>query len=211
MHFIIVNHWHIFITIEVLSLMSLLLFGLFRYVFDKLKISRLFIILFISLLFCEAALGLYVYHLTGEISTFIITVIVFLVYASTFGIIDFIKLDRWMRDKVGKFRRVDLLREKDKQVMARDKDPTYLAKKYRITSLIHLAVFAIGQAILWSLGTDNIAEILTYLTDFSWLSEKDYVNSPYPNEMTYGIGMIWGIAFIADFIYSWSYTVFPKE
>ena len=211
MDFVTNYYWEIFIIIEILSLISLILFGLFRYVLDQRQTSRLFIILFIALLLSEAGLGLYIYHLTGEISTFVIIVIVFLVYAATFGIVDFLKLDRWMRVKVGNLRGVDLLTEQDKLVIKRNQDPKYIAKKYRITSLIHLVVFVIGQTILWSLGTDNTAEMLSYLTDLSWLNDKDYVNSPYPNEMTYGIGMIWGIAFIADFLYSWSYTLFPGK
>lgn len=200
-----------FITIEVLSLIALILFGLFRYFFAKHKFSKVFIISFVLLLFLEAVLGLYVYSQTGEISTFIIIIIVFLVYASTFGIVDFIRLDRWMRDEIGKLRGVDLLTEKDKQIMARNKNPEYLAKKYRRSSLIHLAVFVVGQDIFWSMGTESIAEMFTYLKDFSWLEESNFENSPYPNEMIYGIGVIWSIAFIADFIYSWSYTLFPRK
>lgn len=211
MEFITDYYWEIFIVIEVLSLISLILFGLFRYVLDRHQTSRLFIILFITLLLSEAGLGLYINHLTGEISIFVIIVIIFLIYAATFGIVDFLKLDRWMRSKVGDLRGVDLLTEQDKLVIKRNQDPKYIAKKYRITSLIHLVVFLIGQTILWSLGTGNTGEMLSYLTDLSWLNDKDYLNSPYPSEMTYGIGKIWGIAFIADFLYSWSYTLFPRK
>lgn len=89
MDFVTNYYWEIFIIIEILSLISLILFGLFRYVLDQRQTSRLFIILFIALLLSEAGLGLYIYHLTGEISTFVIIVIVFLVYAATFGIVDF--------------------------------------------------------------------------------------------------------------------------
>lgn len=132
-------------------------------------------------------------------------------YTGAFGIVDFIRLDQWMRDKVGKKRSVDLLTEKDKQVMIQNKDPEYLGKKHRKTSLIHLGVFVIGQAIFWSIGTENIAKMLEYMKDFSWLNEKDFKNSPYPNEMIYRVGNVWGIAFIADFLYSWYYTLFPGK
>lgn len=211
MAFILTYQWNIFITIEVLSLLSLLLFGIFRYFFSKRKFSTFFIAAFLGLLLSEALLGLYVFLETGEISTFLIVIMVFLVYACTFGIVDFIRLDRWMRDKVGKFRGVDLLTEKDRYIMKRNRDPKYLAKKYRITSTIHLIIFVIGQAILWSMGTDSIAEAKSYLTDLSWVETGAYENSPYPNEMLYGVGMIWGIAFVVDFIYSWSYTIFPDK
>lgn len=211
MAFIILNQWQIFISIELLSLVMLLLFGIFRYLLDKQKISRIFIVLFIGLLLSEAVLGLFVYRQTGEISTFIMILIVFLVYACTFGVFDFLRLDRWMRVKIGKLRGVDLLTDKDKRLLIRNKDPKYIAKKYRISSFIHLIVFVIGQAILWTMGTEDLTEMFSYMTDLSWVSEEDFRNSPYANETFYGIGMIWGIAFIADFVYSWSYTLFPGK
>ncbi|MBN6887943.1 hypothetical protein ACUXHY_002244 [Cytobacillus horneckiae] len=42
--------------------------------------------------------------------------------------------------------------------------------------------------------------------------EKDsFVKSPYHKEAIYKISMMWGIAFVIDTIYSWSYTFFPKK
>lgn len=51
----------------------------------------MFIFLFLFLLIIEGLLGLYVYRQTGEISTFQIVIIIFIIYAFTFGILDFIK------------------------------------------------------------------------------------------------------------------------
>lgn len=211
MDFILTYHWNIFITIEVLSLISLLMFGVFRYFFSKRQFSLIFIAAFLALLFIEALLGLYVYLQTGEISTFLIVIVIFLVYACTFGVFDFIRLDRWMRDKIGKFRGVNLLTEKDRYINERNRDPKYLAKKYRMTSTIHLFIFVIGQAILWSMGTDSITEAKGYLMYLSWVEDGTSGTSPYPNDMLYGAGMIWGIVFVIDFIYSWSYTIFPNK
>ncbi|HLR03046.1 MAG TPA: hypothetical protein VK111_09935 [Virgibacillus sp.] len=211
MDIILTYHWNIFITIEILSLLSLLLFGVFRYFFSKRRFSLVFIAVFLGLLLVEALLGLYVYQRTGEISTFLIVIMVFLVYACTFGIFDFIKLDRWMRDKIGNFRGVDLLSEKDRWIIKRHRDPKYVAKKYRISSIIHLVIFVIAQSIFWSMGTDSFAEAKEYALDLSWVDTGDPDISPYPNDMFYGIGMIWGIVFVVDFIYSWSYTLFPSK
>lgn len=211
MDFILDYHWNIFITIEILSLISLLLFGVFRYFFSKRRFSLVFIASFLGLLFIEALLGLYVYLQTGEISTFLIIIMVFLVYACTFGIVDFIRLDRWMRDKIGKFRGVNLLTDKDLRIIKRNRDPKYVAKKYRVSSIIHLVIFVIGQSTLWAIGTDTMAEAKGFLTDLSWIEDGTSKNSPYSNDMLYGVGMIWGIAFVADFIYSWSYTLFPDK
>lgn len=211
MDFLINHQWGIFITLEVLSLVSLLVFGGIRYFLDKRKLSQLFIFGFLLFLFLEALLALLIFQWTGEVSTFQFVIAIFLLYACTFGIADFKKLDRWMREKVGKWRGIDLLTEKDYQIIARNKDPKYIAKKYRITSTIHLAVFIIVQFIFWSMGTTDLNEMISYLKDLSWFETGHYEDSPYPNEAIYAIGMIWTVIFAVDFIWSWSYTFFPSK
>lgn len=211
MNTLIEYQWELFIVAEVLSVISLVLFCIVRYFFNKRTLSIVFIIAFLVLLVIEALLGLYVYAQTGEVSTFTIIITIFVIYACTFGVFDFIRLDRWMRKRIGKLRGVELLTNKDYEVLKRNSNPIYIAKKYRISSLIHLAVFAIGQTIFWSLGTESMAEVKAYLTDFSWIEKGVSANSPYPNDTLFFIGVIWGIVFIVDFIYSWSYTLFPSK
>lgn len=201
----------IFIVAEVLSAVSLLLFGFLRYVMNKRKLSIFAIFAFLVLLILETLLVLVIYQETKEVSTFQIVIALFVVYACTFGVFDFLKLDRWMRQKIGKWRGVELLTAHDYVVLKRQKDPKFLARKYRITSMIHLAVFIVGQFIMWSFGTESFDEILSYLSDFSWVEAGIAEESPYPNEMTYSIGIIWTLVFVIDFIYSWSYTFFPKK
>ncbi|QKY71605.1 hypothetical protein [Lentibacillus sp. CBA3610] len=211
MDFIVEFQWEIFIFAELLSLVSLLLFGGARYIFGKRELSLIFLLLFIVLLMLEAALALVIYRETGEISSFQIVIIIFLVYACTFGINDFKKLDRWMRLKIGKWRGIDLLTEKDKYVMKRQKDPEYIAKKYRYSSLIHLLIFTVAQVIFLGYGLSSFGQAFDYLSDLSWVGTENVHETPYPNEVILGISQIWGIVFIADFIYSWSYTIFPSK
>jgi len=66
--------WEFFILIELLSIGVLLLFGIFRYFFNKPTLSIMFIFLFLFMLILEGLLGLYVYQQTGEISTFQIVI-----------------------------------------------------------------------------------------------------------------------------------------
>lgn len=203
--------WEIFIGIEILSLVCLLLFGFFRYFLGKKKHSTLFIVSFIALLFLEAILAFIIYQETGEFSTFQMVIMIFLLYACTFGINDFRNLDRWMRKKIGKWRKVELLTDKDYEIMRRNKDPKYIARKYRITSTIHLVIFLVVQFIFWSLGTENVNEMIMYIKDLSWIEAGKAEVSPYPNETLYAIGMIWMIVFAVDFLWSWSYTIFPSK
>lgn len=211
MVFILAHQWEIFIAVEVLSMAALLLFGVVRYLLNKKKLSRLFIIAFLVLLALEALLAMLVYRETGEISTFQIVITVFVLYACTFGIFDFMKLDRWMRKTIGKWRGIELLSEKDYRIMERNKDPEHLARKYRWTSTAHLVVFIVVQSVFWMYGTDSLAEMLGYIRDLSWIEAGTYVESPYPNQTLYSIGIIWGLVFFVDFIWSWSYTVFPSK
>ncbi|WYP26920.1 hypothetical protein NSQ54_02055 [Alkalihalobacillus sp. FSL W8-0930] len=211
MNFLLQYNWELFIAAEVLSVVALLLFGVTRYWFIQGRTSYLFIGLFLLLLVLEALLGLYVYQQTGEISTFLIIITLFVLYACTFGIFDFIRLDRWMRTKIGKLRGVELLTDKDYKRIERSKDPKYKAKKYRISSTIHLIVFFAGQFLLWSLGTSGLDEMIGYASDLSWIEDGHYENSPYQNEAMFAVGTIWGIVFVADFLYSWSYTLFPSN
>lgn len=211
MAFILDFQWEIFITIEILLLVSLLLFGFVRYFLSKKRLSMLFIIAFLVLLILEALLALVLYRMTGEISTFQIVIAVFVLYACTFGIFDFLRLDRWMRRKIGKWRGVELLTEKDYDVIARNKNPKYIAKTYRWSSTVHLVVFLVVQSIFWMYGTKDIEEMFSYIRDLSWIETGRFEDSPYPNETIYSIGMLWGLIFIIDFIWSWSYTIFPSK
>src|SRR5699024_11343888 len=74
-----------------------------------------------------------------------------------------------MRQKIGAWRSVELLTEKDYRIMKRNKDPKYLAKKYRWSSTFHLVVFVIIQSIFWMYGTESFNEIISYVTDLSWM------------------------------------------
>lgn len=211
MNFLLDYQWEIFILAEILSIVSLLLFGVVRYLFRKRKMSLLFLFLFLVLLILEAALALVIYRETGGISTFQIVIMIFVVYACTFGINDFKKLDRWMKMKIGQWRGVDLLTEKDRRIMARQKDPKYIAKVNRYSAMIHLLIFVVVQAVFWSYGLNGFDEAMNYITDLSWIGTENYQDTPYPNDVIYGISMIWGLVFIIDFIYSWSYTIFPSK
>ncbi|WP_068672196.1 hypothetical protein [Oceanobacillus sp. Castelsardo] len=203
--------WEIFILVEVLSVVFILLFGIVRYGFNKQKLSLSFLFVFILLLFLEAGLAFFIYMETGEFSTFQIIITIFLIYACTFGISDFKKLDRWMRLKIGNWRGIDLLTERDKYVIKKQKDPRYIAKKYRYSSMIHFLLFMIAQLIFLSYSLDSMEQALAYLTDLSWVGTENVEETPYSNETLYGISMVWGLVFIIDFIYSWSYTIFPSK
>lgn len=211
MNFLVEYQWEIFIAIEIVSLLTIILFGVVRYLFSRKKLSLSFLLLFILLLVLEGLLALVIYRETGEISTFQIIIIVFIVYACTLGINDFKKLDRWMRQKIGQWRGVNLLTDKDHLIMKRQKDSKHIAKVNRIHAMIHLLIFVIVQVVFWSYGLESINQAFDYIKDLSWIGTENFLDTPYPSDMTYRVSMIWGLVFIIDFVYSWSYTFLPER
>src|SRR5699024_7336299 len=123
MNILIMYQWEIFIGLEILSVICLLAFGFVRYMLGKKSLSHLFIGGFLLFLVCEALLSLMIYRETGEFGTFQIVIIIFIIYACTFGISDFKRLDRWMRKKVGEWKKEELLTEKDYALMEMQVDP----------------------------------------------------------------------------------------
>jgi len=211
MDWILDYQWGILVALEVVSLLCLLSFGVVRYVFGNQKLSIIFLWLFIGLIGVEALLALFIYRETGEMAAFQLVVIVFVLYACTFGIYDFKKLDRWMRWKVGNWRGVELLTAQDRAIMAKQRDPQYIAKVNRKSAMVHLLVFFVVQAGFWIYGLWSISDIPNYLTDWSWLDAEHVAATPYANETMLQISRIWAIVFVVDFIYSWSYTIFPAK
>lgn len=203
--------WEILIALEVLSWIFLILFGLVRYLFDKRRLGSIFIFLFVVLIAIEAIIGWLIYQETGEVSNFQVIITVFVLYAITFGVSDFKKLDRWMRKQIGKWRGVELLTDEDMEIINKEKDPKHIARKYRYSSLIHLLVFVVVQALFWVYGTNNAQEILMFAKNLTWIGTDNIAETPYTNETIYWISIVWGIIFIIDFIYSWSYTIFPSN
>lgn len=108
MTFIYTYHWWLLIGLEVIAVLALIIFGLSRYLFSRPRLSFLFLAVFIAMICLEGLLGLLIYQKTGEFDLFQIVVLIFILYAFTLGIFDFIKLDRTLRQKIGDLRKIDL-------------------------------------------------------------------------------------------------------
>lgn len=211
MELMITYQWEIFISLEVLSLVFLVAFLFIRYAFTKQGLSRLFLLLFILCIAFEAVIALLIYQRTGEISTFQIVIGIFIIYACTFGISDFKKLDRYIKSKVGKWRGINLLTEADLRKMEQAKDPIVVARKNRRWWYAHAFVFVIAHYVFWVYYGSNSHDFSYYLSDFSWWEDKGSANGPFQHEVVGGISKIWTIVFAVDTIICWSYTLFPNK
>lgn len=203
--------WEVFIFLEIASWIFLLLFLLLRYAFDRVKIGQIFLLLFLLFIIFEGILAFINYRQTGEIETFQIVVFIFIIYACTFGISDFKKLDRYIKQTVGKWRKVDLLTEKDRAIMEKQQNPKYIARRYRLWWYGHTTAFIIANIVFWQLYGDKATEFLSYIEDWSWFEEETIHHAPYKHEMVMNIVRLWLVIYVIDTIIAWSYTFFPSK
>lgn len=211
MAFLLDNHWEIFIALEISSLIFLGLFAIIRYVFTNVRLSMTFLLLFFVALIGEAVLAYIVYKQTGQFTTFQIVIVIFIVYAATFGISDFKRLDRYIKQKVGKWKGVDLLTEEEKALIEYLKDPKVIARRSRYWFYAHTAVFVIGMIILWTLYGNKAYSFMYFLTDLNWFNDEGITPQPFTNDMVINAVRLWIIIYIIDSIINWSYTLFPNK
>lgn len=211
MQFLLEHQWNIFIGLEVVSLIFLFMFLVIRYAFSKQHISRLFLGLFILCIVLEAILAWFIYQETGEFDTFQIVIAIFIIYACTFGIGDFKKLDRSIKRHVGKWRGIELLTEEDIRKMEIAKDPKVIARKNRRWWYTHVLIFVIVHTIFWVKYGNHAHDLIYYLEDLSWFGEEDFINAPFTKEMINQISRIWIIVFAVDTVVSLSYTIIPGK
>lgn len=126
----LVNYqWYWFVLLEIISTIGALAFIVVRYKIKHRTLSQLALAIFIVPLLLEAGLALLIYQQTKEITTFHIVIMVFLLYACTFGIADFKKIDRMVRIWLGKRAGEDLLTATEHAQLAREKKPTLYTTK----------------------------------------------------------------------------------
>lgn len=211
MDFLVTNQWELFIGLEVLSFLLVIIFFIVRYAFIKPKLSLWFLSIFFICFGIEILLALLIYRETGEISRFTVVITIFLLYAVTFGISDFQKLDRYMKKKVGKWRGVNLLTDKDIERIERAKDPKYISRNSAIWWVSHTAIFMIVHIFFWLSYGQHTEGILYYITDWSWFSSENDKTSPFNHEIISSASKLWIIVYAVDTIISWSYILFPGE
>lgn len=203
--------WEIFIALELLSFFFLMAFIVLRYVTIKQKLSNGFLVLFLLCMVIEVLLAFQVYRSTGEFSTFQIVVGIFLIYACTFGISDFKKLDRYIKGKIEKWRGISLLTEEDLIKIEQAKDPKVIARENRLWWYFHALIFIIAHYFFWQYYGNHANGLSSYLTDLSWWEEGVIENGPFQHDVIAQISRIWTLIFGLDTIISWSYTLFPAK
>lgn len=202
--------WEIFLTIELTSIISLLLFILLRYLITNKKISYLFLAIFILTVVLEACFAFILYQITKEVTTIQIIIILFLLYAITFGINDFKRMDRYLKVKIGKWKNIDLLTEKDYKAIEDLKNPRIIAQKARRSFYLHSFTFFIAVTAFWFYHGNHTYTAFYFLTNLEWFSDHTIDPQPFNNLQLVKIVEIWLIIYIIDSILNIYDALFPK-
>lgn len=211
MKFLIEQQWVIFISLELLSLIFLILFLGIRYIFNQMKLSHIFLFFFFLMLILEAILAILVYKETGVFTSFQIIVGVFIIYACTFGINDFKNIDRWMKGKIDKYKGTNLLTDHDKSIIKKKRDPKYKARIARLYFYCHTSSLLIGLTIFWfKFGVADYS-FLHFIKHIEWYNDENIQPQPFTYELIMKITRIWLLIYVIDTIINWSYTFFPDK
>src|SRR5690625_5267402 len=200
----------IFISLEIAALIFIFLFMGARYFFACHKGSHIFLSLFLFMMVLEGILAFLVYKVTGEINTFQIVVVIFLVYAVTFGVSDFKKLDYTARVKIGKWRNVDLVSDEEMERMRKLKHPKVVARKSRIWFYTHTIILISVLIYLWYSYGSTEHHWVYFIQNWGWFDDEN-LSQPFTSDMVNQVIRLWLIIYVIDTIVNWSYTFFPDK
>ncbi|CAM3649543.1 hypothetical protein [Mesobacillus zeae] len=209
MDFILEHKWIFLIVAEAVFWISVLTFLTLRYWFRLKKLSLVFFLLFIVNDMWIAAMGFMDYLNTGEFTRYQVIILIFLVYALTYGKTDFKRLDVFIQRKVAKW--------KGEPVPELTGPATLYGKAHarreRKSFSIHFLIFILVHIILFLLiGPSDFASQIESSEQLlnAWFSEKEAV-FPFEHSDANNFSRIWTIILVIDAVVSLSYTFFPKS
>jgi len=208
--FLVEHDWAIFIGLEVCALIFILAFMGTRYLLSRRPLSNVLLGLFLLMMVLEGVLAFVVYQVTGEVSTFQVVVVLFLLYAVTFGVHDFKRLDYSARMRIGTWRRTTLVTEEETEKMRALKDPKTVARKSRIWFYVHTVIFGGALIYFWNTSGTSEHSWLYFIQNWDWFGDED-LTQPFTSELLSQVVRLWLIIYIVDSIINWSYTFFPNK
>lgn len=210
MQFLVDNSWMLFISLEIAALIFIFVFMGARYVFSFHNGSKIFLSLFLLMMVFEGILAFLVYKVTGEVATFQIVIVIFLVYAATFGVSDFKKLDYAARVKVGKWRNIELVSDEEIEKMRKLKHPRVVARKSRIWFYVHTVILISALIYLWHSYGSTEHRWMYFIQHWGWFDDES-LSQPFTSDMVNQVIRLWFIIYVIDTIVNWSYTFFPDK
>ncbi|WP_376845772.1 hypothetical protein [Camelliibacillus cellulosilyticus] len=209
MAFIIEHKVAILIASEVIFWLFVGLALILRYWFQLKKAS---LIAFIIVIINEIAvflIGVFDYLDTGAFSSFQILIIVFVLYSLIFGKKDFQKLDHWIQKKVARLKGESLpVFEDDPKQNLFGKAHAKMERKHFYQHLIFFIAAHLACAIIFGFVPSSV---LSFSMP-EWVKALDLgiVKTDNINIFS-GISSLWAKILLIDFIWSFSYTIWPKK
>lgn len=205
--FILQYKWLFLILGEIIFWVSLLGFFIVRYAFGLEKLSKYFIFIW---LFSDAwllMLGIMDYRNTGTFDTFQVIIVIFLLYALTFGRNDMRKLDRWMKRNIRKWKGEPPIEEEKEEKLyglayaaKQGKEFALHALMYAV-ALVIFSFFSDFQSPVEVLGMNDFGDNLGNIIQKGWFAD------PIIGKIT----GIWMLVLIIDAVITLSYFIFPKK
>lgn len=207
----IINHkWYFFIIGEVIFWSSLIGFLLLRYAFDLKQLSKYAIVIWLASDLWLLTIGILDYTQTGTFDRFQIIILIFLIYAFTFGKNDFKRLDGWIKKAVARWK-CGTPPQNDAGSDGRLYGTAH-AKSERRKFYVHLIIYIAAHAgfiLFQGYDVTSVAELVNNLDAAndggSPDGETELISS------ISGISAIWTFILLIDFIWSFSYTLWPKK
>ncbi|KKB41390.1 hypothetical protein ACFSCZ_17475 [Siminovitchia sediminis] len=204
MDFLMQYKWLIVIIAEILFLVFAGLFFIMRYWFRKNAVGFAFIILLILNELFLAFLAIYDYLQTGTLDSFQIITAIFYIYLIFEGKKDFKRLDHYFKKKVASWKGETVPDLQTSESAVEKKYGRAHAKEEREGWYIHLVIFVIAQIVFWNI--DNFTGWqdfnLNQIGEFFQIYEDPKINQ---------VNAVWGVILFIDFIWSFSYTIWPKK
>ncbi len=157
-----------------------------------------------------AALGLLDYQRTSEFAGYQIVVLAFIAYALTFGKEDFRRLDERIERMVlawkGQAQPAPTPASRPERPVLSGAEHS---RKERRGWYVHLAIFVVGQTVFLAMGESWPATILTGELPPSALWTGKWSGAE-TSTLTLA-SRVWCVVLVVDFVWSFSYTLFPRR
>lgn len=205
--FILQYKWLFLIVGEVIFWVSLIGFFLLRYLFSLEKLSIYFIFLWLFSDVWLLALGVFDYKHTGTFDTFQVIIVIFLIYALTFGRSDLKKLDLFIQRTVKRWRG-EPLQEKEQQekrfgmAFALQQDKEFVL--HLIMYVIVIAIFSFFveiRDIADLFLAPNVGDLIKHLIE----------NGLFDHPLLSKVTGVWTLILLIDAVITASYFVSPRK
>lgn len=205
--FILQYKWLFLILGEVIFWVSLLGFFIVRYAFGLEKLSKYFIFLWLTSDAWLLALGVMDYRNTGTFDTFQVIIVIFLLYALTFGRNDMRKLDQWMKRNIRKWKGEPPVEEEKEEKLFGLDYAVKQGKEFALHALMYASVLFILSFFSDFRSPNEILKLNDFGDALGHLIEKGWFTDPTIGKIT----GIWMLILIIDAVITVTYFIFPKK